>query len=173
MKGCFDNFHFAFSKVASTLPQIMDLFVELEGLLKDLREHGVPYALCGGFALSVYGIVRATEDLDLMVSPEGLPAFRRVVRTLGFIRENPPMELASGRVIISRFLKFGLSEDDFVIVDVLHVTPAVGEAWQTRVTVNTDLGSVVVVSRDGLIGLKRLRSSAVDLSDIAQLEEGP
>jgi hypothetical protein len=35
-----------------------------------------------------------------------------------------------------------------------------------------ELGNVVVVSREGLIGLKRLRNSAIDLSDIALLEAG-
>jgi hypothetical protein len=44
----------------------MDLFDELKALITGLRESGLEYALCGGFALSVYGIVRATEDLDII-----------------------------------------------------------------------------------------------------------
>lgn len=71
---------------------------------------------------------------------------------------------------ISRFLKLAKSAEDFVILDVLHATPALEEFWKSRVEVETELGRIVVVSRQGLIGLKRLRGSPIDLSDIADLE---
>lgn len=41
---------------------------------------------------------------------------------------------------------------------------------ESRVEVETELGRIVVVSRQGLIGLKRLRGSPIDLSDIESLE---
>jgi hypothetical protein len=150
----------------------MDLFQELSGLLQALEERRVPYALCGGFALSVYGIVRATEDLDLMVPPEALPDLRQTLKELGFTRENPPMELAGGKVVITRFLRFVQSSEEAVMVDALHVTPGVRAAWDSRTRVVTGLGSISVVSREGLIALKRLRNSAIDQTDIARLEEG-
>lgn len=150
----------------------MDLFEEFKFLIKSLRESQVEYALCGGFALSVYGIVRATEDLDIFVPVEALDRLRSVLANIGFNRENPPMEFVGGRVVISRFLKVAKETEDFVVLDVLHVTSSLEEFWKTRIEVETELGSIVVVSRQGLIGLKRLRGSAVDLSDIADLEAG-
>ncbi len=148
----------------------MDLFEEFTALMTTLRESKVDYALCGGFALSVYGIVRATEDLDIFVPIESLDHLRSVLKGIGFHRENPPMEFAEGRVRISRFLKLTKVDEDFVILDVLYVTPALDEFWRSRVEVQTDFGPIVVVSRQGLIGLKRLRGSLIDLSDIASLE---
>ena len=148
----------------------MDLFEEFKKLMTTLRESNVDYALCGGFALSVYGIVRATEDLDILVPEDSLGRLRSVIRGIGFNRENPPMEFAARSVRISRFLKLTQSDEDFVILDVLHVTPALEEFWKSRVEVETELGRIVVVSRQGLIGLKRLRGSPIDLSDIASLE---
>ncbi len=148
----------------------MDLFEEFRCLMKSLRESKVDYALCGGFALSVYGIVRATEDLDILVPIESLDLLRSMLREIGFRRENPPMEFAGGRVRISRFLKLAKPAEDFVILDVLHVTPALEEFWRSRTEVETEIGPIVVVSRQGLIGLKRLRGSPIDLSDIAHLE---
>lgn len=148
----------------------MDLFEEFKHLMTSLRESKVDYALCGGFALSVYGIVRAAEDLDIMVPVESLDRLRSMLPGIGFTRENPAMEFAGGNVKISGFLKLARSAEDFVILDVLHATPALEEFWKSRVEVETELGRIVVVSRQGLIGLKRLRGSPVDLSDIADLE---
>ena len=45
----------------------MDTFDELRNLLQSLQGDGVPYALCGGLALTVHGIIRATEDIDLLI----------------------------------------------------------------------------------------------------------
>jgi hypothetical protein len=46
----------------------MDIVAERKRLLETLRRESVLYALCGGFALAVYGITRATEDIDLLRS---------------------------------------------------------------------------------------------------------
>jgi hypothetical protein len=45
----------------------VDLFEELRALLEALRRENLPYALCGGLAVAVYGITRATEDIDLLI----------------------------------------------------------------------------------------------------------
>lgn len=148
----------------------MDLFEQLSVLMTTLRDAKADYALCGGFALAVYGIVRATEDLDILVPVSSLPTLRLILSEAGFKRENPVMEFAAGRVQISRFLKLAAGEEDFVILDVLHVTAELEPVWRTRMEVNTGLGLIHVVSRQGLIALKELRGSPVDISDIAQLK---
>ena len=61
----------------------------------------------------------------------------------------------------------------FALLDVLHVTPGLEEFWRSRVEVVTDFGRIVVVSRQGLIGLKQLRASPLDLLDIASLGGSP
>ena len=54
----------------------------------------------------------------------------------------------------------------------IEVRPgAAAEAWAGRETVEWAGKRVSVVSRQGLIALKRLRSSAQDQADIAALEE--
>ncbi len=42
----------------------LDIYAEFGKLLRALEEDAVPYVLCGGLAVAVYGIVRATEDID-------------------------------------------------------------------------------------------------------------
>lgn len=39
-------------------------------VIASLNDHQVDYAVVGGVALNVHGIVRATEDLDLFVRPD-------------------------------------------------------------------------------------------------------
>ena len=58
-----------------------------------------------------------------------------------------------------------------MVLDVIEVQPgATARAWQTRTSAEWEGHPVTVVSRDGLIGLKRLRSSPQDIADITLLE---
>ncbi len=51
---------------------MLDLYEELRILLGKLQESRIEYALCGGLALALYGIPRATVDIDIMVQKEGV-----------------------------------------------------------------------------------------------------
>ena len=65
----------------------MNLLAELEALLNAFRSAKIDYALCGGFALAACGIVRATEDIDLLVQEDKLPRISEMFARLGFLRE--------------------------------------------------------------------------------------
>jgi hypothetical protein len=43
-----------------------------------LEENGIPYAITGGMALNAYGYIRVTRDVDLLLTWEGLGAFRAI-----------------------------------------------------------------------------------------------
>jgi len=45
-------------------------FDQVLALFKALREEGVEYVLVGAVALTVHGIVRATQDVDLFIKTE-------------------------------------------------------------------------------------------------------
>ena len=149
----------------------MDLFEQLRNLVETLRSSQLDYALCGGFALAAHGIVRATEDIDLMIEEWTLPALRTVVEPIGFWLQPQPMLFKGGQVKIYRFVKTEPPGRDFLVLDVLAVTPVVQEAWNTRRLLETDFGAVPVISRTGLIQLKGLRGSGQDLDDIKKLRE--
>lgn len=48
----------------------------LHRLVRRLDEEGIPYALLDGLALAEHGYPRLTEDIDLLLTPEGLARFR-------------------------------------------------------------------------------------------------
>jgi hypothetical protein len=52
------------------------------------------------------------------------------------------------------------------------VTPALEAAWASREQLAWEHGRVPTVSREGLIQMKRLRGSGLDLDDIRALEDG-
>jgi hypothetical protein len=62
---------------------------ELNGALAqlsaDLRRHGIDYVVIGAVALMAHGYPRFTEDIDLVMTAEGLDAFHRELVGLGYL----------------------------------------------------------------------------------------
>lgn len=53
-----------------------DVQKALEKLTSRLAESEIPYAVVGAMALNEYGYRRVTEDVDVLLTPEGLAAFK-------------------------------------------------------------------------------------------------
>jgi hypothetical protein len=149
----------------------MELFDELKRLLGALNAAGIDFALCGGFALAAHGIVRATEDIDVILPREVLSRLRTGVEPLGYRMQATPFRFKDGDVEIYRFVKSDAAVGDFLVLDVLIVTPAIQSAWDSRHLLDTQFGRVHVVSRTGLIHLKSLRGSGQDQDDILRLKQ--
>lgn len=58
----------------------------LRRITKRLNELGIPYAVAGGMAMFQHGYRRFTEDVDLLVTPQGLQEIHRVLEGLGYVR---------------------------------------------------------------------------------------
>jgi hypothetical protein len=58
----------------------------LRRITQRLDELGIDYAVVGGMAMYLHGFRRFTEDVDLLVTPEGLLRIHKEVEGLGFIR---------------------------------------------------------------------------------------
>jgi hypothetical protein len=57
----------------------------LETIARRLDELQIPYAIAGGMALFFHGYRRFTEDVDILVTPEGLAAIHRHLDGLGYV----------------------------------------------------------------------------------------
>jgi hypothetical protein len=57
----------------------------LQKITARLRELGVPYAVVGGLALFHHGFRRFTEDVDLLVTPDGLKLIHDRLDGLGYL----------------------------------------------------------------------------------------
>lgn len=56
----------------------------LTRLVNDLERQGIPYAVIGAVALNQHGYKRFTEDIDLLMTPEGLARFRQTLLGRGY-----------------------------------------------------------------------------------------
>ena len=61
----------------------------LEKITHLLEEDGIPYAVIGAMALNAYGYRRLTVDVDLLLTPEGLEAFKAKHLGLGYVQKFP------------------------------------------------------------------------------------
>jgi hypothetical protein len=146
---------------------MIDLLEELRALIETLSERQVEYALCGGLALGVHGLPRATEDIDLLVRRESVPAAFAAARQRGFDLESSPMRFKGGAVEIHRTVK--IARGDSLVLDLLAVTEPIEDVWSSRLCLPWRHGSIWTVSREGLIRLKSLSGRPQDLLDIERL----
>ena len=61
-----------------------DVFTTLQNLTRRLDEEKIPYALVGGLALAAHGFVRMTQDVDILMTREGLETFKRKFSGRGY-----------------------------------------------------------------------------------------
>jgi hypothetical protein len=61
----------------------------LEKLVKTLEAQGTPYAIVGGMALNEFGYQRVTVDVDVLLTEQGLAAFKRVSLGRGYMEKFP------------------------------------------------------------------------------------
>jgi len=147
----------------------MDLLAELKDLTATLDSEGIEYALCGGLAMAIYAMPRATLDIDIMIELGLLFRTKRAVENLGFTLSGAPMEFHDGKVQIYRLCKIDAVSTEELVLDLLIVTPETQQVWENRVKVEWEGGTLSVVSPEGLITLKSFRSSGQDRDDIDYL----
>jgi hypothetical protein len=144
------------------------LYDELKALVAALNQEQVPYALCGGLAMAVYGFPRATVDIDFLAPAEGAERILEVGARLGFSVPATTLHFKEG-VLVRRISKPRGPDEEVLILDVLLANPPLDAAWKRREQVEWEGGRIWVVSREGLIQMKSLRGSGIDVEDVAKL----
>lgn len=148
---------------------MFDLYEELRKVTSALDEHDIAYALCGGLAMAVYDHARTTIDIDILLLSESLESALEVAAELGYSIRG--LDMHFGEIEIRRVSRIHPTTRHVLTLDMLLVTPAIREVWESRVLADVEGGTLSVVSREGLIALKKFRSSGTDLDDIAKLEQ--
>lgn len=131
----------------------------------------VRYALAGGFAVAIYGRVRATKDIDFLCHPDDLARAATGLAAAGYRKFSEPWTFKNTAMSLHRFMKPSRDPELFHVVDILVPPPdrmhwildAERVAWGQRDT-------VAVISKANLVEMKKLRGSATDRSDIDFLE---
>jgi hypothetical protein len=151
-----------------------DLVAELQSIARVFERDRIEFALCGGLAVAVHGHVRATKDIDLLVPAASRDPALAALRTIGFHLLADPMTFGAGTEAerhVQRASK--VVGPELVTVDLIFVEPAFAVVWADRETFERDGVRLSVVSRAGLVAMKRLAGRKQDLADIEALERGP
>lgn len=111
---------------------MLDVYDELRRLVATLTEQRAPYALCGGLALAVHGIPRATLDIDLLIPTDALAQVSEIAQGLGYGMAAEPMAFADNAVQIHRLSKFDRESEDSLSLNLQLVTPQIASVWSSR-----------------------------------------
>lgn len=153
--------------------------ISIESILKKLEEHKVNYAVIGGVAVVLYGYVRFTKDIDLLIdfSTENVKRFAGVLNALNFKAGAPVdiMELADPdkrkywmEEKNAKVITFYNPDIPFLQIDVL-ITRNFSDLKKTRRKIGDF--EVSVVDYDDLLKMKKETARPTDLIDIEKLEE--
>jgi hypothetical protein len=120
-------------------------------------EH-VHYALIGGYALALQGIVRLTEDIDILVAPTPENA-ERWVRALAQLPDGAAGELVGDPTLHTE--PYAIRVNDEFTIDVMN--SASGFTWDDLAAYRIRVDGVPVISLEGLLRMKehgRLKDQA-------------
>ncbi len=148
----------------------MELIDELARLVDVFNENRVPYALCGGLAVGLYGYVRATEDLDFLIRSEDQDRVMQAAGSCGYIHDSGTIPFNQGKPEFQELRRVSKVEGkDFLTLGLLIVTPMLEPAWESRREVEWEGRNLSVVSLQGLAHMKRLAGRPKDRLDLLEL----
>jgi hypothetical protein len=139
---------------------------QLKGVFSSFQKHDVRYVVIGGIAAILYGVPRATFDLDILVEASTENAEKLldalIEANLGTATLVTPAELLAHEITIFQ---------DRVRIDVQTSTPGLRfeDAWQHKEMMDYQGQNFFVASKRDLISSKRAAGREIDLEDIRLL----
>lgn len=150
---------------------------DLAGLLKALVDGEVEFVVIGGIAVAAHSVVRATEDLDLVPSPEAanldrlLGVLDRLDARLTLNLDRGIDDRARDAVRRGRNLTVTTSLGDLDVVQALPGVPSYEALAGDALAVELHGTAFRVCSRAHLIAMKQERASALDRADLERLTD--
>jgi hypothetical protein len=84
-----ESFDFALREAGAYFMKQGRLHETIHRLAARLEAEGITYALIGGMALGQHGYVRMTEDVDVLLTSEGLTRFQERLVGRGYVATHP------------------------------------------------------------------------------------
>ena len=140
---------------------------QLRGVFSSFHNHDVRYVIIGGIAAILYGVPRATFDLDILIEATPENAERLLTALLdaglGTAALTTAEDILAHEITIFR---------DKTRIDVQTSTPglAFAQAWEAREEMDYAGQIFYVASRQHVIDSKRAAGRKQDLEDVRMLE---
>ena len=140
----------------------------LKDVFKSFQEHDVHYVVIGGIASVLYGVPRATFDMDILIEPtvENAQKLLTALENAGF----GTASITNAQDIVAHEITIF---NDRMRIDVQTRTPGVSfrDAWLHKKTITYQEQDFFILSREDLINTKRASGRDVDLKDVDMLEQ--
>jgi len=142
-----------------------------------LRAHAVPFAIVGGYAVALHGVVRGTFDIDLIteLSEGNLSQLQIALAEIGL---RPSLPLNAGELYVNLDTyrnERNLLPWNFInphrMREVLDVVLTEDVRNMETQEIATDFGIVATLTIDSLIAMKSRANREQDKKDIAALQE--
>jgi hypothetical protein len=136
---------------------------QLQTVFASFQKNDVKYLVIGGIAAVLYGVPRATFDLDILIEPTKENA-QRLLDALTQVEFGTAQMTSADEIISTEITIF----TDRIRLDVQTSTPGIlfEDAWQRRVTMTYEGQDFEVVSFADLIQSKTAAGREVDLEDV-------
>lgn len=141
--------------------------MDVENLLRLLKEHKVDFVIIGATAFPVYGYARATLDIDIFIRPTKINAERtwKALKAFGYdVSDIEVDELLKKKLLIRQYL---LETDIHPFVKGVTFE----EVWRNKVRAKFGDTFVYFASLDDLIKMKRAAGRVKDLEDLKYLKK--
>jgi len=139
----------------------------LQDVFRSFQCHEVKYVVIGGVASVLYGVPRATFDLDILIeaTPENAERLLAALTDAGFATAT----MTNAQEVVDHEITVF---NDRVRIDVQTRTPGVSfaDVWGRRNTVTYQGQAFFILSKDDLIVSKRASGRDVDREDVRLLE---
>ncbi len=141
------------SHLNKTLIKISQLF----------KKNGIPYMVIGGYAVSIYGEMRLTQDIDITLGVD-VDNFDNIIKVISddfIIVGEEPKEFANKTNVIIAVDKTNQIRVDIIFSFIPFETEAVNNAQKIKILNN----EIKIVSVDDLLVYKLLAGRAKDIDD--------
>jgi hypothetical protein len=140
---------------------------QLQTVFASFQKNDVRYLVIGGIAAVLYGVPRATFDLDILIQPTKQNA-QKLLEALAQLNFGTADMITADELVDTEITIF----TDRVRLDVQTSTPGIlfDEAWPRRVTMSYNGQVFDVVSLADLIKSKTAAGREIDLEDVRLLK---
>ena len=139
--------------------------MDIEKLLKLLKEHKVAFVIIGATAFPVHGYSRATLDIDIFIKPDRLNAerTRKALKNFGYDMTDVTVdELLTKKLLIRQY---AVETDIHPFVK----GTTFGNVWKNKVRAKFGNTFAWFASLEDLIKMKRAAGRTQDLEDLEYL----
>ncbi len=139
-------------------------------VIASFNDAGVEYVVVGGVALNLHGPVRATEDLDVFVRPDGTN-IARLRQALHTVWDDPAIEEITAEDLCGDYavVRYGPPVGDFYLVILTRLGEATLYADLEVEAVSVGDTLVRVASPQSLYRMKRDTVRPIDRADASAL----